>query len=124
MRTKLAVLFVGSVAAMAIAAAASATPPTIVRDSIHRAIPVFYSCSGFTVRGDFDIDRATTTYFDEDGNPIRIVMHLHSEGAISNPLNGMTLPDSSDFTVRTDLVTVIARSMVECGSTPCPARVM
>ena len=105
MRKKIAFLVVGSVAAMAIAATASATPPTIVRDSLHRTFPTFYVCPGFNARGEFDIDRSTTTFYDQVGAPVRVVLHIHSEGTISNPLNGVNLPDSSDFTTTTDLVT-------------------
>jgi hypothetical protein len=73
MRKKLALLVVGAVAGLAIAATASATPPTIVRDSIPRHFPAFYVCPGFNIRGDFQVDRTTTTYYDQSGAAVRSV---------------------------------------------------
>jgi hypothetical protein len=35
--------------------------------SFHRSIPNYLPCPGFTIRGEFDIDRTTTTFFGDAG---------------------------------------------------------
>src|SRR5919198_4529807 len=91
--------------ALAVAATASATPPTTTEVSFHRSLPNFLPCPSFLVHGEFDITRRTTTFYDEAGAAIRIVTHVHFTGLLSNPLTGKSLPDSGRFTVTTDLVT-------------------
>jgi hypothetical protein len=90
---------------LAVAATAAATPPTTTEVSLHRSVPSFLPCPSFFVHGEFDITRRTTTFYDNSGIPIRIVNHVDATGTLSNPLTGKSLPDSTRFTMTTDLVT-------------------
>jgi hypothetical protein len=69
-------LIIAACVAGAIAAAlttpAAADAPTIVEETLHRSIPNFVSCPGFTVTGEFDIDRTVFTFTDNTGTPIRL----------------------------------------------------
>jgi hypothetical protein len=102
-RLTLAVAAVAS--ALAVPGVASATPPTTTEVSLHRSVPNFLACPSFLVHGEFDITRRTTTFYDDSGIPIRIVNHVAAIGVLSNPLTGKSLPDSTRFTMTTDLVT-------------------
>ena len=100
------ILAVATVAsALAVAATASATPPTTTEVSFHRSLPNFLPCPSFFVHGEFDITRRTTTFYDDSGAAIRIVLHVNATGMLSNPLTGKSLPDSTHFTMTIDLVT-------------------
>jgi hypothetical protein len=98
---------ISAIAALALATAitARATAPTTTHTSFHRAIPNYLPCPGFTVRGEFDIERTTTTFYDDAGIAIRTVSHVHSDGTLSNPLTHKSIADSGDFKVSVDLAT-------------------
>jgi len=93
------------VVALAAAGTAGANPPTTTQMSFHQPIPNYLPCPGFTVRGEFDIDRTATTFYDSAGTPITRVFHIHSDGTLSNPLTGKSIADSGDFKRTVDLVT-------------------
>jgi hypothetical protein len=105
MRRLLALLVVGSAIATVVAATAAADQPTIREETIHRSIPNFLSCPGFTVSGEFDITRIVFTFYATDGTPIRTVIHVHPEGTLTNAATGKTLADGGNQIITTDLVT-------------------
>ena len=102
---KLTITAAFAVLALAAGGTAGATAPTTIHESFPRPIPHYLPCPGFDVRGDFEIDRTTTTFFDQTGTPIRRVQHVHADGTLSNPLTGRSVADSGDFKVTFDLVT-------------------
>ena len=102
---KLTITSAFAVFALAAAGTAGATAPTTTHTSFHRSIPNYLPCPGFTIRGEFDIDRTTTTFFGDAGTAIRTVQHVHADGTLSNPLTGKSLADSGDFKITVDLTT-------------------
>jgi hypothetical protein len=102
---------------LALAPAAAAATPTTVEESFHRSAPNFATCPGFTVRGEFDVTRTATTFYDQDGTPIRQVIHVHFVGALSNSVSGKSLADEGGQIVTLDLVegtaTIVGRQRVD-----------
>jgi len=91
--------------ALAAGGTAGATAPTTIHQSVQLPLPSYLACPGFVIRGDFRIDRTTTTFYDQAGAPITRVLHVHSDGILGNPLTGKSVPDSGDFKITFDLVT-------------------
>jgi hypothetical protein len=89
---------------LAFAAVASADAPTIVQQTLHRSIPNFIQCPGFTVAGEFDVERTVMTFVDQSGTPIRQVIHVHFVGALTNTSTGKSIPDEGNQIVTNDLV--------------------
>ena len=73
----------------------------------------------FTISGSFDVDdcgggvlltesfteiQTVTVFFDASGNPVRVQIHVHFEGVITNSASGNTYRHSADFTVVEDVV--------------------
>jgi hypothetical protein len=87
------------------AAVASADAPTIVQQTLHRSIPNFIQCPGFTVAGEFDVERTVMTFVDQGGTPIRQVTHVHFVGTLTNTATGKSIPDEGNQIVTADLVT-------------------
>ena len=100
-------LVVGFVLAvpLAFAAVASADAPTIVQQTLHRSIPNFVQCPGFTVVGEFDVDRTVMTFVDQNGTPIRRVIHVHFVGTLTNTSSGKSIPDEGNQVITIDLLT-------------------
>jgi hypothetical protein len=94
-----------AVLALAAAGTAGATAPTTTHASFPRSLPHYLPCTGFWIDGEFQIDRTTTTFYDQAGTPIRTVSHVRSEGTLSNPLTGTSIPDTGDFKITVDLLT-------------------
>jgi hypothetical protein len=105
MRRLLALLVVASAIATMVAATAAADQPTIQEETIHRSIANFLTCPGFTVSGEFDITRIVFTFYGTDGTANRTVIHVHSEGTLTNAATGKTLADGGNQIITTDLVT-------------------
>ncbi len=93
-----------AVLALGVAMPAAATAPDTTQTTLHRSIPNFLACPSFVVHGEFDIDRTTTTFYDQAGTPIRTVQRVRTTGTLSNPLTGKSLPDVGDFKITTDLL--------------------
>ena len=102
---QLTIMCVLAVAALIGAATAGATPPTTTHASIHRSFPHYLPCEGFWIDGEFDLERTTTTFYDEAGTALRTVSHIHADGTLSNPLTSKSIPDSGEFKVTVDLAT-------------------
>jgi hypothetical protein len=90
---------------LAFAAVASADAPTIVQQTLHRSIPNFIQCPGFTVAGEFDVERTVMTFVDQGGTPLRQVTHVHFVGTLTNTSTGKSIPDEGNQIVTNDLVT-------------------
>jgi hypothetical protein len=90
---------------LAFAAGASADAPTIEQQTLHRSIPNFIQCPGFTVAGEFDVERMVMTFVDQDGTPIRQVIHVHFVGTLTNTSTGKSIPDEGNQITTTDLIT-------------------
>jgi hypothetical protein len=97
------VLAAAAAVALAMAPTAAATAPTSVDESFHRSIPNFVACSGFTVRGEFDVSRTVTTFYDNDGATVRQVTHVHFTGELINTATGKSIPDEGNQIVISDL---------------------
>jgi hypothetical protein len=97
-------LLVGLITSFAFAGTAAAVQPTTTTQQLHRSSPHFLSCPGFDVVAEFDLTRVSTTFYDSDGNPIRIARHLSYAGSLSNPLTTKSLPDEGNVLVTIDLV--------------------
>jgi hypothetical protein len=87
------------------AATAAADTPTIVEQSLRRSFPNFVDCPGFTVAGEFDVDRTVMTFVDANGTPIRQVTHVHFVGTLTNTSSGKSIPDAGNQVVTADLLT-------------------
>jgi hypothetical protein len=102
---KLVIVAALAVAALVAAGTAGATPPTTTTVSLHRSFPHYLACPGFWIDGEFNIQKTTTTYYDIQGNPLRTIAHVLTQGTLADPLTGTSVPDWGDFTVATDLAT-------------------
>ena len=111
------VLAVAFAVPLAFAAAASADTPTSVQETLHRSIPTFATCPGFTVRGEFDVTRTVVTFYDGSGVAIRRVFHVHFTGTLSNSVTGKSLADEGNQVVTQDLVagttTIVGRQRMD-----------
>ena len=87
---------------LAIASTAAATAPTSIDESFHRAIPNLVACPGFTVRGEFDVSRTVTTFYDNDSAIVRQVTHVHFTGELINTATGKSIPDEGNQIVIND----------------------
>jgi len=99
------VLALALAGALATAAVASADAPTIVQQTLHRSIPNFVQCPGFTVTGEFDVERTVMTFVGQSGTPIRQVTHVHFVGTLTDDSTGKSIPDEGNQIVTADLVT-------------------
>jgi hypothetical protein len=90
---------------LAFAAVAAADAPTIEQQTLHRSIPNFIQCPGFTVAGEFDVDRMVITFVDQNGTPIRQVIHVHFVGTLTNTSTGKSIADEGNQIATIDLVT-------------------
>ena len=88
---------------LTLVSSATASAPTSVSESFHRSIPNFISCPGFAVRGEFDVSRTVTTFYDETGAPVRQVTHVHFTGTLTSSLSGKAIDDAGNQIVSTDL---------------------
>jgi hypothetical protein len=52
------------------------------------------SCGDFVILADGAGTSHVTTYFGRDGAPVRVTLHGHYSGLMTNPLNGRTLVDA------------------------------
>jgi hypothetical protein len=91
--------------ALALAAAAGATAPTVETITVHRHFVFADACGTFSVIADFDAERRVTTFYDQDGNPIKSVIHAKIPGTITNSVTGKSLPAFGERVITTDLVT-------------------
>jgi hypothetical protein len=76
---------------LAVPATAAAVEPTMTTEVIH---PVFNhkQCPGFAVTGRFDVVREITTYYDQNGVPVRRLIRAAITGTVTNAVTGYSLP--------------------------------
>jgi hypothetical protein len=103
MRRFLLLTLVG-VVSLAVVGAASAVEPT--RDTIVLTSRTTSPCSsGVVLIGMFSVVREITTFYDQDGQPIRQLWVATFDGAWTNPLTGASLPNRGVRIFHRDLVT-------------------
>lgn len=95
-RKLLFTLLLTMIMAFATISPALALQPDIVNLNLHRYFDDFAVCDGYNVIGDFDVTRRDVTYFDNDGNPIRVDIFVHYVGTLTNSVSGKTLADRGD----------------------------
>ena len=91
--------------ALAGAAAAEAMQPTVETTTVHRHFVFPNACGSFSVIADFDAERRVTTFYDQDGTPIRRVIHAKTPGSVTNSVTGASLPAFGERIITTDLLT-------------------
>jgi hypothetical protein len=84
--------------------AAAALEPTQQRFEVTRHIDPFVTCSGFNVIGDFSVERHDVTFFDSSGTPIKMVIHAHFVGTLTNSVTGKSLSDDGSRIITFDLL--------------------
>jgi hypothetical protein len=88
---------------LVLAPPAAADAPTTIDETLTRTDAAFISCPGFLVRGDFNVRRTVTTFYDDAGQPIRLVGHIHFSGSLTNTLTGTSIADRGNQIVTQDL---------------------
>ena len=86
--------------------AASATAPTI--ETSHTEGPGIFAgpCpNGVTLTAYNIEDVRITTFYDEEGNPVRVVTKVDDSGTVTNPVTGQTVENPAHETFFLDLVT-------------------
>jgi hypothetical protein len=86
-------------------AVAEAMPPTVETMTVHRHFVFVDACGTFSVISDFGAERRITTFYDQDGNPIRRVVHAEIPGTLTNSITGKSLPAFGVRVITTDLLT-------------------
>ena len=71
--------------------AAFADEPTREVVTLHRDIPRFTQCAYGPLNASFDLTRDITTYTDNNGTPVRRIIHGYGTGSITNPATGESL---------------------------------
>jgi hypothetical protein len=64
---------------------------------------VVADCGGFLALADYEIDGRATTFFDNDGNPLRVQAHAVYNGTLTNSVTGLILRDPSRLTLTASL---------------------
>jgi hypothetical protein len=92
------------VASLALAGAASAVEST--RDTVTLTSTSPVPCaSGVVLVGVFQVVRGITTFYNEEGQPVRQLWVATFEGTTTNPLTGASLPNRDVRIFHRDLVT-------------------
>jgi hypothetical protein len=104
MRGRFRFLLVAALAVvpLALAAPASATPPTVETFHEEGTAP-WVSCEGFDIVVNFTVDIVERTFYDNTGEPIRIQIQFQGEGELVNTVTGATNTGSSPSMVIVDL---------------------
>jgi len=89
---------------------AAAMSPTVETVTVHRHFVFAGACGTFSVIADFDAERRVTTFYDQDGNPIKLVIHAKTPGTITNSVTGKSLPAFGERVITTDLITAAVSS--------------
>jgi hypothetical protein len=77
--------------ALAIPATAAAVEPTRATTVVHPVFNPYKQCPGFIVTGRFDVVREITTFYDQDGTPVRRTIHAAITGSVTNAATGYSL---------------------------------
>jgi hypothetical protein len=90
---------------LALVPVAGATAPTTETMVAHPHFVLVNACGSFSIISDFNSERRVTTFYDQDGTPIRRVVHAKIPGTITNSVTGKMLAAFGERTIITDLVT-------------------
>jgi hypothetical protein len=97
MRKLLIVFAVASVAAMASANAASATPPERFHFSDSGSEPGFVQCDGFEIDLDTVSKVDVTVFFDEAGEVVKFLVRTRATDTLTNSVTGKTVVNRGVF---------------------------
>jgi hypothetical protein len=102
MRNRVLALAIAGLAAVTLAAPASASRPTIVRDvQINNVISDPTACGDYGVVWDINIEADIYTFFDNDGVRVRQMIHIKEDNTITNTVTGLTLREGPDSFTQT-----------------------
>jgi hypothetical protein len=104
MKKLVPLLALAVVLGLVLAAGASANAPTSVTEQVHVVTNPYLTCSSFVIVGDFYVTRTVTTFYDNDGNAIKRVAHIHVDGTLSNSVTGASLGFLREGTFTQNLV--------------------
>jgi hypothetical protein len=93
-RVGLIVAIAVGVVSLAVAASASATPPTTERFS-DSGTAFWTSCDGFDIIVNFEFTAMVTEYYDQNGDLVRVRGFFRGTGELVNTETGKTLTGSS-----------------------------
>jgi len=91
-------LAASAAAGLAGAAPADATAPTTTLEQRHVKL-THGDCGSFTLIFEADVTRKVTTFYDQDGVPVRDVLVRRSDGTVSNSVTGKSLPSTGVWRV-------------------------
>ena len=91
---------VAATALLAPAGPAGATPPTT--ETFHEASAFDIDCGTFVLHEEFVQDVRETTFYDAEGNPVRLLIHVHFVGTITAP-DGQVIRDPGYWSADVDL---------------------
>jgi hypothetical protein len=85
--------------------AVSAAPPVVETFHDEGSFTFAGPCpNGVTLVGAFTEDVRITTFFDQEGNPVRAQITVNHDGVITNPETGVSVADPAHQTIIVDLV--------------------
>ena len=87
-------ILVPLLAALAVPATAAAVEPTRETVTLHRVVNPFVTCPGFAVIGVFDLTREITTFYDQNGTPVKRIIYAEFTGTATNAVSAYSLPTS------------------------------
>ena len=102
-----------------IAQPASATPPSV--ETFHdEGEFVFEDCGTFLLTETFTVDVRVTTFFNAQGDAVRVAEHINFVGVITNSDSGNTYRDPGHHQFITDLTTGLTTVVGVVFNTPVP----
>lgn len=96
-------LFVGGVLLLltfAPVSTAVAAQPLIFTEHFEDTLVV--DCGDFLAIDEVSIDARTTIFFDNEGNPVGLQIHVKFRGTVTNSVTGTSVPDRADVNVFVD----------------------
>ena len=92
------VVALAAATALVAAAQASALAPTTTVEQRHVKL-THGDCGAFTLIFEADVTRKVTTFYDQDGVPVRDVLVRRSDGTVSNSLTARSVPSTGVWRV-------------------------
>jgi hypothetical protein len=98
---------------------ASASPPTV--ETFHDEGEFeFADCGTFQLNETFTVDVRVITFYNAEGDPVRVAEHVNFVGVITNSASGNTYPDPGHHQFVTDLTTGETTVVGVVFNTPVP----
>ena len=106
LRARWLLLIVVAVALLALPVAASAAAPPLIEEFHNEVSSPFQGpCpNGVTLLFAFTEDVRVVTFFDQAGNPVRLLVTFNHVGVVTNPATGQSVEDLGHGTAIVDLV--------------------